>query len=69
MSAFLAGERFCRPFCFALEPTPAGCEIVIREYGRGGNLARLNSQGLILDSNHDSYRRGLNTEPLRKQIP
>jgi hypothetical protein len=39
------GDRFRRPFGgrfeFILEPTPAGWEIAIREYGRDENLARL----------------------------
>jgi len=40
-----SGEKFRRPFgpCFelVLEPTPAGWEIFVREYGRDENLARL----------------------------
>lgn len=40
-----AGERFRQPFGgrfeFFLEPTEAGWEIVVREYGRDENLARL----------------------------
>jgi len=40
-----AGERFRRPFGsrfeFILEPTSTGWEIVVREYGRDENLARL----------------------------
>jgi len=40
-----SGERFRHPFGFRfefiLEPTPMGWEIVIREYGRDENLARL----------------------------
>lgn len=40
-----SGKKFSRPFGpafeFVLEPTAAGWEIVVREYGRAENLARL----------------------------